>query len=97
MARGYKTGGREQGTPNKITADVREVLKNIVEDELRGLPDKLNELEGKDRLDIVVKLLPYVVPRLEAAEINLTEKIPQARTLTREEAKEFLKELEASC
>lgn len=97
MARGYKTGGREQGTPNKVTRDVREVLKSIVEDELKSLPEKLKELDSKDRLEIVVKLLPYVVPRLEAADISLTQNIPAARVLTKEEARQFLIELEASC
>jgi hypothetical protein len=36
-----------------------------------------------------------VVPRLEASDITLTEPIPPARTLTKEEAHEFLKELNA--
>lgn len=97
MARGYKTGGREPGVPNRITKDVREVLKKIVEDELKSLPQKLQELDSRDRLEVVIKLLPYVVPRLEAADISLTEKVPPARVLTKEEARRFLIELEASC
>ena len=97
MAKRIKTGGREPGTPNRITKDVREILKSIVEDELMFLPEKLRELEVKDRLEITIKLLPYVVPRLEAAEISMTESFPAPRLLTKEEAREYIRKLEASC
>ena len=97
MAKRIKTGGREPGTPNRITKDVREILKSIVEDELMFLPEKLRELEVKDRLEITIKLLPYVVPRLEAAEISMSESFPAPRVLTPAEAREYIRKLEASC
>ena len=34
MAKGIKTGGREIGTPNKTTSELRKTLKHIVDDEL---------------------------------------------------------------
>ena len=65
MAKGFKTGGREPGTPNKLTKELRTVLKNILEKELEAMPDNLDKLEPKDRLEVVIKLLPYVLPKIE--------------------------------
>jgi hypothetical protein len=31
MAAGFKTGGRQKGTPNKITAEVKEKIQSVVE------------------------------------------------------------------
>ncbi len=50
MAKGIKTGGREQGTPNKLTTELRAVLKDLLHRELAALPENLEKLETKDRL-----------------------------------------------
>lgn len=63
MAKGIKTGGRTQGTPNKLTAEVKETIKNIVENEINGLETRLNTLETKERIEFLIKLLPYVLPK----------------------------------
>lgn len=65
MAKGTKTGGRVNGTPNKLTAELKSILKNVIEKEIRAIPKQLKALEPKDRLDIVIKLLPYVLPKIE--------------------------------
>lgn len=92
-----KYGGRQAGSQNRISRELREVLKSIVENELEQLPERLNSLDTKDRVEAIIKLLPYTVPRLEATEITMTESFPPPRILTKEEAAIFLKELEASC
>lgn len=58
-----KTGGREKGTPNKLTKELRETLKSVVDNELENLNELLNQLEPKDRLSIICKILPFVVPK----------------------------------
>ena len=63
--RGVKTGGREQGTPNKITKETREVLKDIIENNLERLESDLESLEAKDRWDIIIRLLPYTLPKAD--------------------------------
>ena len=65
MAKGLKTGGREKGTPNKLTKELRGLLKDLLHQELENLPAHLNSLEPKDRLEIIVKLLPYAIPKVE--------------------------------
>ena len=65
MANGFKTGGREVGTQNKITSELRKTLKHIVDDELQILQNNINELEPKQRIDLLIKLLPYVMPKVQ--------------------------------
>lgn len=75
MAKGYKTGGRQQGTPNKLTRELRSILKNILAKELESLPDKLEKLEPKERLEMIIKLMPYVLPKIETVSMNVGEPI----------------------
>lgn len=71
---GKKYGGRETGTPNKLTKELRAVLKNILHQELEQLPEHLTKLEIKDRLELLVKLLPFALPKVEA--VNYQENEP---------------------
>jgi len=48
------------------TLDLRDRLKVLVEREIEGLPKLLEGLEGKDRLDAILKLMPLVMPRVKA-------------------------------
>ena len=68
MAIGKKTGGRKAGTPNKISGEMRLLLKQIISDELEALPATLEQLPGKDRLEAVLKLMPFVLPKIESIE-----------------------------
>ena len=63
MAKGIKTGGRTAGTVNKTTAETKELLQKIVSNELDNIQGILNKLEPKERIDAVIKLLPYIVPK----------------------------------
>ena len=62
---GRKHGGREKGTPNKLTKELRNVLKDIIYNELESLEEKLDELAHKERIELIIKLLPYILPKLE--------------------------------
>ncbi len=61
---GKKTGGRVAGTPNKITIELRKTLKGIIAGELEQLPQTLGELPPKERIDLVIKLLPFCMPKV---------------------------------
>lgn len=62
---GMKYGGRQKGTPNKVTKELRSLLKNILYSELEQIQDHLNSLESKERIQLVIKLMPYAFPKLE--------------------------------
>ena len=67
--------GRAKGTPNKITKDSREILFTIVKNEIANLPALLEQLEPREKAYILVKLLPFVMPKMNTDEIELPEPI----------------------
>jgi hypothetical protein len=66
---GKKTGGRVAGTPNRLTKELRTVLRDMIADELDALPQTLEGLP-KERLDLVIKLLPFCLPKVQAVNGN---------------------------
>ena len=61
---GVKYGGRQKGTPNKLTKELRSILKNILFQELEQIQAHLDSLNSKDRIELLIKLLPYVLPKV---------------------------------
>ena len=70
---GKKYGGRQAGTPNRLTKELRAALKNILHQEIELLPDHFNKLEPKDRLELLVKLLPFALPKVEPESYEIGE------------------------
>ena len=56
-----KTSKKEQ----VLTIDLRSILKSIMQSEVEKLPETLSQLEAKDRINIVCKLMPFVFPKVE--------------------------------
>ena len=65
---GKKFGGRVKGTPNKTTSEIRDLLKLILENEIKVLPETIKNLKPNQKADIVFKLIQFVLPN---PEINL--------------------------
>ena len=53
---GKKYGGRQKGTPNRMTKELRSVLKDVLFEELGEIKEKLDMLEPKERIELVIKL-----------------------------------------
>lgn len=70
MAKGEKTGGRERGTPNKLTADLRLRINDFLNDNWSSLQTDFNSLESKDKLNFYEKLLQYGLPKLQSTELT---------------------------
>ncbi len=49
-----------------ITNNLRDTLKSILQKEIAKLPEHLETLEPKERLNILCKLMPFVFPKVEA-------------------------------
>jgi hypothetical protein len=64
--KGQKTGGRELGTENKVSKELRSVLKDFLLKELEDIPGHLAKLDAKDRLEVVIKLLPFALPKVNS-------------------------------
>lgn len=56
-----------------ITKDLRNQLKELVKTELDKLPDTLENMEPKERLEIVLKLMPFVLPKVKGVSHSLGE------------------------
>ena len=61
---GVKYGGRQKGTPNKLTKELRSVLKDILYQELEQIKERLDALKPKERIELLIKLMPYVLPKV---------------------------------
>ena len=73
-----KTGGRIKGTPNKLTTDLKGTISDIINNQLSNLDIDLSspKLSIKDKYDIIIKLLPYVIPKqTENTNLNLDNEI----------------------
>jgi hypothetical protein len=67
---GKKTGGRIAGTPNKLTSELRMTLKGIIAGELDALPQTFGQLPAKERLELLIKMLPYCLPKVDSINGN---------------------------
>ena len=61
---GKKFGGRQKGTPNRLTKELRTILKDLIYEELETLQERLSQLETQERLEVIIKLLPKVLPKV---------------------------------
>ena len=62
---GKKFGRREKGTPNRLTKELRTILKNVLYNELENIEELLDSLEPKERLKLVIKLIPFILPKVD--------------------------------
>ena len=49
---GKKFGGRQKGTPNRLTRELRAVLKDLIHEELETLHERLDHLDPKKHLEV---------------------------------------------
>ena len=75
MSRDKKTGGRQAGTPNKITGTLKEFVANLVDDNRDQIVDDLKTLKPKERLAVLERLMQYVLPKQQAvsADVDINE------------------------
>jgi hypothetical protein len=66
IMKGEKTGGRQKGTPNKLTFQTRQILVNVLNAELCNLPELLTQLTPSERVDAVCKLSKFALPPLNS-------------------------------
>lgn len=64
MAKGTKTGGRQEGTPNKTTAEMRDLLQSIFEHyESRQMKVDLLAVDAETRLRFMVEVAKLITPK----------------------------------
>ena len=70
--KGEKTGGRAKGTPNKVTQEVRELFNELVRENLPQLRIDLATLEPYQRVNALVKLSQFILPKPTEATLEIT-------------------------
>lgn len=66
-----KTGGRVKGTPNKLTATIKEQLGNLADEVLESID--INLFSKAEKIKLLQIILQYVMPRLQAQHIELDQ------------------------
>lgn len=66
MAKREKTGGRVKGTPNRLSKELRTVLKDVIYRELESIKERMEKLDPKERIELTIRMMPYVFPKLES-------------------------------
>lgn len=65
-----KTGGRKAGTPNKTTAEIKELMQAFLESKIDELDEVYDQLEPKEKINAMIKMLPYLVPKQMQMDLN---------------------------
>lgn len=74
MARGTKTGGRQKGTPNKTTAELKSVINKLIgdyQDSGQMAQDLMSIEDPRERLTTACKLMEYVIPKMRSVETDV--------------------------
>ena len=90
---GKKFGGRKKGTPNKDTKALRERIEALLDDQWDQLLEDVKVLKPKDRINMVIRLLEYALPKLHRTEIRETSTVEELLAMTPLERRERITEL----
>ena len=70
-----KTGGRQKGTPNKITSEIRDKISILVSGTIDSID--INTLTHYQKVKLLNSLCQYVIPKLQSADYQIgTSDIP---------------------
>lgn len=78
-----KTGGRQPGSINRTTTDIKSRIANFIDEQFDSIADDMSQLEPKERVTAYLKLMEYVVPKQREQKIDLS-------TLTDEQVDDLL-------
>ena len=59
-------GGRPKGSQNKLKRELKEAITNFIAGKFAGIEALWAKLEPDKKADLLVKLIPYSIPKLNA-------------------------------
>ena len=75
MSTGFRgvrnANGRPKGSLNKTSVQTKKIIEKLVSSELKNIDSLLEQLEPKERVDAIIKLLAYVIPKNSHIEIDI--------------------------
>jgi len=64
-----RQGGRQKGTPNKVTKETKELLSNFVTSRWEDFVLSYDNIKDPEKkCQIMTQLIPYVVPKMASVE-----------------------------
>ena len=63
--------GRPKGSANKVTSDLREWVRMLIDGNRKQLEKDLLALEPKARWQVVEKLMQYTIPKMQSVEAKI--------------------------
>lgn len=64
--------GRPKGTPNKVTSNIKDWLSELIDKNRMQIEKDLKALEPKERLQMLEKLMGYIVPKMQAVQADVS-------------------------
>ena len=55
---------KNKNTPEIHTTDLRKTLKVLMQKEIEKLPELLEKIEPEQRLNMLIKIMPFVFPKI---------------------------------
>lgn len=70
MGYGIKLGGRKKGTPNKTTAETRQLIQEAVNMQFDEFKKRMNTLPDKEFCQVYIQMCKFVIPSLQSVKIE---------------------------
>ena len=83
--------GRPKGTPNKVTTELRVRISEFLEKNFETIETDFEKLEPRERAQLYIKLIEYVIPKMRTFEETTLSQLYQ---MTPEQREKRIKELE---
>ncbi|TXE10503.1 hypothetical protein ES711_00925 [Gelidibacter salicanalis] len=64
--------GRPKGKSNKTTQEIKDLMQSFLESKIDELDEVYDQLEPKDKINAMIKMLPYLVPKQLQMDLNAT-------------------------
>jgi hypothetical protein len=68
----FGKGSSRKGKPNKATNEVRKSFQSLIENNVEQMQADLLGISAEARLNVLLKLATFILPRLQAVEIEAT-------------------------
>lgn len=63
--------GRPKGAVNQLTGDMKTKIAEFVEKKWPILEERFDKMNPRDQSRVLIELLPYIIPKLQAVEMDL--------------------------
>ncbi|WP_417237620.1 DUF5681 domain-containing protein [Bizionia sp.] len=89
--------GRPKGSVNKSTNKMRDFMQSFLNEKFEKLDEVFELLEPKDKINAIIKMLPYMIPKQVQMDVMATHtqiEQPDFSKLTDEDLHNYLKIVE---